>query len=164
LCYDSGTMDARRRLFSYLLINILVSAAVTGSIIFFYDRAQRADCVPTLPAGSFTPSSSDINVAIAGVIGTGTLADERVLIQNNGTEKLDLTGWYLEDNKGVIYTFPQTPQLTLFPGGTVQVHTKAGIDSLPDLYWGQAEPVWNSGELAALYDQQNIARAFYRIP
>ena len=158
-------MDARRRLVSYLLINVFVSALVTGTAIYFYDRTQRADCKPNLPdLTAATSQSGDVNVNILGVIGAGTVTDERVVIQNNGDQKLILTGWFLEDNKGIIYTFPQSPQLTLFPGATVQVHTKAGIDSLPDLYWGRTESVWTSGELAALYDPENIVRAFYRIP
>jgi hypothetical protein len=158
-------MDARRRLFSYLLINIFVSALVTGTAIFFYDRTHRANCPPTSPdLTAATSQSGDVNVSIVGVIGAGTVTDERVVIQNSGGSKLILTGWYLEDNKGIIYTFPQSPQLTLFPGATVQVHTKAGTDSSLDLYWGRTEPVWTSGELAALYDPENIARAFYRIP
>jgi hypothetical protein len=158
-------MDARRRLFSYLLINIFVSGLVTGTIIFFYDRAHRANCAPTQPdLTAVTSEVGDVNVSIVGVIGAGTVANERVVIQNMGSEKIDLTGWYLEDNKGVSYNFPQSPQLTLFPGATVQVHTKSGTDTLPDLYWGRTEPVWSSGELAALYDPQKIARAFYRVP
>ena len=158
-------MAAHRRLGSYLLVNIFVSALVTGTIIFFYDHAHRADCIPTPPdLTAITPKSGEVNISIVGVIGAGTISDERVVIQNNGSGKLILTGWYLEDNKGVIYTFPQSPQLALFPGATVQVYTKSGTDMLPDLYWGRPAPVWTSGELAGLYDPQNIARAFYRVP
>jgi hypothetical protein len=158
-------MDARRRLVYYLLINIFVSALVTGTIIFFYDRAYRPDCSTNLPdTTDVTPGTGDVNVSIVGVIGAGTVSDERVVIQNNGGEKLVLTGWYLKDNQGITYTFPQFPQLTLYPGAKVQVYTKSGIDTLPNLYWGRSSPVWTSGELAALYDPQNIARAFYRVP
>ncbi|HTX80041.1 MAG TPA: hypothetical protein VMC62_10245, partial [Longilinea sp.] len=65
------------------------------------------------------------------------------------------------DSKGNTYTFPQ---LTLYPGVIVQLHTIAGQDSPSDLYWGRSTPAWTSGELVALYDSQNIARAFYRVP
>jgi len=157
-------MHSRRRFFPYLLINIFVSALVTGTIIFFYDRAHRADCGTTAPDLTAITSETGVNVNIVGVIGAGMVADERVVIQNTGSEKILLTGWYLEDNKGVIYNFPQSPQLTLYPGATVLVHTKAGTDNPSDVYWGRTEAVWTSGELAALYDPQNIARAFYRVP
>jgi competence protein ComEC len=84
-----------------------------------------------------------------------------VIIQNNGGSPIVLTSWTLKDKQGTAYTFPQ---LTLFPGGKVQVHTKAGTDTASDLYWRRSATVWVSGELAGLYDSQNIARAFYRVP
>ena len=107
------------------------------------------------------PGTGDIKVNMVGVIGAGTLMDERIIIQNNGAQELDLTGWYMTDNQGDTYTFPK---LTLFPGVKVQLHTIPGQDTPTDLYWGRSAPVWSSGELAALYDTQNIARAFYRVP
>lgn len=151
----------RRRLVLYLLLNALVSALVTGAFLFYYDRANpKTDCgtngtVPT------TLAPVSINADVISVSGTGVLASETVLIQNNGEAALQLTGWTLKDNQGSIYTFPQ---LTLYPGGTVQVHSGPGTDTAADLYWQLSVPVWKSGELVALYDTQNMARAFYRIP
>jgi len=150
----------RRRLVLYLLLNALVSVLVSGAILFFYDRANhKTDCgtseaVPTLASGG-------VNADIVSVTGAGVLASESVVIQNNGEAALLLSGWTLKDSQGSTYTFPQ---LTLYPGGTVQVHTRPGTDTAADLYWGRSEEVWESGELAALYDTQNIARAFYRVP
>jgi Lamin Tail Domain len=155
-------MKPRRRLFSTLLINIFVSALVTGTVIFFYDRVHRAECNASLPNVATTPADNvNVNVDISGVIGVGNLQDERMVIQNDGTEGIELTGWSLTDNKGLVYTFPQ---LILHPGAKVQVHSASGKDTPSDLYWGRSVPVWTSGELAALYDTQNIARAFYRVP
>jgi hypothetical protein len=155
-------MDSRRRLVYYILINIFVSALVTGTLIYFYDRIRPTDCATALPNPvTVSPGVGDVNVNIVGVIGVGTLADEQIVVQNDGSQELVLTGWYLKDNKGVTYTFPQ---LTLYPGAKVQVHTKSGANKLPDLYWGRSSSIWTSGELAALYDAKNIARAFYRIP
>jgi Lamin Tail Domain len=154
-------MNSRRRLIYYLLINVFVSALVAGSIIFYYDRNHHVECPAPLVTTTVQPGAASINVSMIGVIGAGTLVDERIIIQNTGTQELDLTGWQLTDNQGNTYTFPQ---LTLFPGVNVQLHTIAGKDAPSDLYWGRAAPVWVSGELAALYDTQGIARAFYRIP
>ena len=149
-------------MFSYLLLNIVVSALAAGTVIFFYDRAHPRECIPVLPtSAAVVPGSDSINVSIISVTGVGTVANERMVIQNNGPQEVVLTGWYLTDNKGLVYTFPQ---LTLFPGVKVQVHTAAGKDSPSDLFWGRASPVWTSGELAALYDTHNIVRAFFRIP
>jgi hypothetical protein len=155
-------MKPQRHLASTLLINIFVSALVTGTMIFFYDRAHRADCgtpapiVATLPAGN-----SDVKVDISGIAGVGNLRDESLTLQNDGKQEMVLTGWTLTDNKGLVYTFPQ---LMLFPGAKVQVHSTAGTDSPTDLYWGRPAAIWTSGELVALYDTHAIARAFYRVP
>ena len=154
-------MKSRRRLVYYLLINIFVSALVAGSIIFYYDRNHHVECPAVLVTATVSPGTVGVNVSMIGVIGAGALADERIIVQNNGTQQMDLTGWHLTDAQGNAYTFPQ---LTLFPGVKVQLHTITGQDSPTDLYWGRSAPVWVSGELAALYDTQAIARAFYRIP
>ena len=150
----------RRRLVLFLLLNALVSVLVSGTILFFYDRANhKTDCglggtVPTLASGG-------IQADIASVSGAGALASESVVILNNGEAALLLSSWTLKDSQGNTYTFPQ---LTLYPGGTVQILSRPGTDTAADLYWGRSAPVWESGELAALYDTQNIARAFYRVP
>jgi competence protein ComEC len=158
---------AGRRVVYYLLLNILVSTLVTGSILFFYDRSHRADCaVPpglTTQASStaFSPVAGGVKVNIVSIIGAGTAGSETVVIQNVGSEALVLTGWQLKDSQGDSYTFPQ---LTLYPRGTVQVHTAAGQDSAVDLYWGRSKPVWTTDELATLYDVSGAARAFYPVP
>jgi hypothetical protein len=155
-------MNSRWRLISYILVNVFVSALVTGTILYFYNRIYQKDCSATLPiATTGMPSSTEINVAIPDITGAGTMENEIVIIQNNGGSPLVLTGWTLKDNQGTIYTFPQ---LTLYSGGKVQLHTKSGSDTAADLYWRRSTAVWSSGELAALYDSQNIARAFYRVP
>lgn len=150
----------RRRLVLYIFLNALVSLLVSGAVLYFYDRTNpKTDCgtielVPTLLSGS-------VKAEIISVIGAGVLADESVVIRNSGDTSLLLTGWTLKDNQGDIYSFPQ---LTLYSGGTVALHTVSGTDTASDLYWRRPASVWNSGDLVALYDTQNIARAFYRIP
>jgi hypothetical protein len=155
-------MRSKRRLLSYILINIFVSALVTATVIYFYDRYHQVECVPSLPiAATTSQNTGDITVNIVGVIGAGSLPDERMIISNSGSKALELSGWSLSDTNGAVYTFPQ---LTLYPGVKMELHTKAGVDSPTDLYWGLNSPIWTSGELAALYDNQGITRAFYRIP
>jgi len=152
----------RRRLFYYILLNILVSAAVAGALLFFYDRSHRAvpATLPPLPT-SVAATAGDLKIGIASVIGAGRLESEIVVLQNNGSGPLVLTGWSLKDGKGNVYTFPQ---LTLFPGASLQVHSAAGTDTAADLYWDRSGPLWSSGRLVTLYDASGIARAFYTIP
>lgn len=143
----------RQRLILYLFLNILVSALVTGGILFLYDRFARPECV------NGVGESSGVN--IFGVSSVGIPESEYVTLQNTGAESVVLTGWMLQDSEGRAFTFPQ---LTMFPGGSVLVHTGKGDDSVSDLFWGQSSPVWNQGELVVLYDTHGLARAFYRIP
>jgi hypothetical protein len=151
---------SRSRTVLYLLLNVLVSILVSGTVLFFYDRAIHAnDCstsetIPTLPSGS-------VNADIVSVGGAGALASETIILQNNGSDALILTGWTIKDGQGSVYTFPE---ITLYPRGIVQVHSGSGTNTAADLFWGLTAPVWKSGELVALYDTHNIARAFYRIP
>ena len=159
-------MSQARRLLFYLLLNAFISALVTGTILFFYDRAHRADCAPAdVPSPPATlaplPLSGDIKVDIVSILGAGIIGSEVVVIENKGENPTILTGWYLKDGQGNIYTFPQ---LTLYKGGTVMVHTASGVDTPTDLYWGRTAPAWQPGENVSLYDAQGVVRAPYSIP
>jgi len=150
----------RRRLFLYLLLNAVVTVLVAWAVLYFYNRSNPPpDCSTIEPAP--TLASAVVKVEILSVSGTGSLQNETVLIQNNDTTDLTLTGWTLKDNQGDTYTFPQ---VTIFPGGALRVHTGGGTDQASDLYWQLSTPVWKSGQLVVLYDPQDIARAFYRVP
>ena len=160
----------RRKLFYYLLLNIFISATVTGGILFWYDRNYRAS-LPAVPqsvpaVGAAEPVSTinpqdDIPVKIGSVIGAGTLSSEIVVVKFEGEDQLDLASWQLKDEDGNIFKFPK---LTLYPNGAVQIHTAIGIDTVIDLYWGIGEAAWSSGENARLFDAQGNLRAVYRVP
>jgi hypothetical protein len=160
----------RRKLFSYLLLNIFVSAAVTGGMLFWYDRNYRAS-LPVVPqsapaVGAAEPVSTlnpqdDIPVKISSVVGAGSLQSEIVVVKYEGDGQLDLASWQLKDENGNIFKFPK---LILYPNGAVQIHTISGADTVIDLYWGLGAAVWNSGETARLFDAQGNLRAVYRVP
>lgn len=162
----------RRKLAYYLLLNIFVSACVTGSILFWYDRNYRAVSQSTVqqaaPSSNENPNSTsntdvqtDIPVKISSVVGAGTLTSEIVVVKFEGEGQLNLSGWQLKDEDGNTFTFPQ---ITLYPNGAVQIHTATGTDTVIDLYWGIGEGVWSSGENARLFDSQGNLRALYRVP
>jgi hypothetical protein len=157
----------RRRLIYYLLLNVFVSACVTSTILFWYDRNYRASLAPAAQAGSgaspvetLSPQT-DIPVQIESVVGAGALDVETAVIHYSGDEQLSLAGWQLKDEEGSTFTFPQ---LTLYKNGSVQVHSVSGSDTVIDLYWGINEAIWSSGENARLYDSQGNLRAVYRVP
>jgi hypothetical protein len=165
-------MSRQRRLFNYILINIFVSACVTGTILFWYDRNYRAVLSPapqpaaTLQGGdaappAILPADQEVPVEIVSVVGAGTLEAEVVVVRYNGDNQLDMLNWQLKDDDGNTFTFPQ---LTLYTNGAVQVHTASGTNTVVDLYWDLRDPIWESGEVAELYDPGNNLRALYRVP
>jgi len=160
----------RRRLVLYLLLNVFVSACVTGAILFWYDRTYRATLAPipqpvaTTAQGEPVPllqPDEQIPVEITSVIGAGMLETEVVVVRYNGEGDLGLANWQIKDDDGNTFTFPQ---LTLYTNGAVQVHTASGSDTVVDLYMGLRDPIWESGESARLFDPQDNLRAIYRVP
>lgn len=143
----------RRHLLLYVLLNILLSAGVSVSVLFLYDRFVRPKCPSCAGGGT--------SVAIVGVAGPGKLEAEVLTLRNFGEEPVTLTGWTLRSAQGHLYTFPS---LTLYPGGSVHLHTRTGQDTITDLYWNRTQAVWRPGDQVVLYDTQGLARAFYRIP
>ncbi len=167
----SITMN-RGKLFLYLLLNVSVSACVTVAILYWYHQNYRSVNVSAVPpAAPVDPQGSapvptldpkvDIPVEIVSVIGAGTLTAEWVVVRNAGTEPLNLASWQLKDADRHIFTFPN---LTLNSGGAVQIHTIAGTNTVIDLYWGETDPIWQSGEEAQLLDPSGNVRAVYQVP
>ena len=167
----SSNMD-RRKLVLYLLLNVFISACVTGTILFWYDRNYRSVSIsavqPNVPVNSqdgvpvatLNPNI-DIPVEIVSVIGAGTLNAEWVVVRNAGADSLNLSNWQLKDSDRNVFTFPN---LTLNGSGAVQIHTSSGTNTVIDLYWGETEPVWESGEEAQLLDPSGNVRAVYKVP
>ncbi len=161
----------RRRLILYLLLNVFISACVTGSILFWYDRNYRSAALSAVQPASVANNQSappatlnpqvDIPVEIVSIIGAGTLNAEWVVVHNAGADSLNLSNWQLKDSDRNVFTFPN---LTLNGNGAVQIHTSSGTNTVIDLYWGETEPVWESGEEAQLLDPSGNVRAVYKVP
>ncbi len=108
-----------------------------------------------------TAMGQEPQMAIAAVIGAGDLETEHVQLLRTGDGELSLNGWRLEDGKGNVYNFPD---LTLFNGRTINLNTRSGQDTVIDLFWGLASPIWQPGKVVSLYDDQNVLRASYVAP
>ena len=165
----SFEMD-RRHLAYYLLLNVFVSACVTSAILYWYDRTYRAISLPevSIPtalssSAAQTPATAiqQGQVQILSVVGAGTLSAEAVVVKYNADGELDLTGWHLQDAAGHTYTFPP---FRLFKNGTVQVHTESGTNTAIDLYWGQRQAVWQSGQAVLLTNPEGAAQDSYPVP
>ncbi len=119
---------------------------------------------PTLEAPLLTatrdPNAPLPRLTIREAIGAGSLADESLVIVNQGGP-VELAGWTLRDESGHLYTFPS---LTLFTEGAIKVHTTSGVDTVTDLYWGQAEAVWAPGKVVLLSDPVGNLHARFTVP
>ena len=163
----------RRRLLPYLLLNVVVSACVTSAILFWYHQNYRSvgqsSVQPVVPlvdqnvpvAQATLDPKVDIPVEIVSVIGAGTLSAEWVVVSYTGDDQINLANWELRDEDKNVFVFPQ---LILHPNGAVQIHTASGTNTVIDLYWGESEPVWQSGEQAQLFDPSGNVRAKYKVP
>ena len=108
-----------------------------------------------------TQEGQQPQVIIEAVIGAGVLDSERVQLLRKGVGELSLAGWRLEDGTGNVYFFPD---LTLYTGGTINLNTRSGQDTVMDLFWGLHAPIWQSGKVAMLYDAENELRSYFTIP
>jgi LysM repeat protein len=103
-------------------------------------------------------------VIIESVVGAGDLDSERVHLEQQGAAEVSLVGWRMEDEQENIFIFPQFPQLILYPRGAVNVYTKAGSNTVIEIYWGLNQPVWGSGETVTLKDPQGNVVGTYKVP
>ncbi len=115
------------------------------------------------PVASSTPTANgqESQMIIEAVFGMGVLSTEHVELLRTGEGELSLAGWTLEDGEGNNYVFPM---LTLYKGGTINIYTRSGQDTVIDLYWGLQAPIWRSGKTVSLYDAEHTLRASYAIP
>ncbi len=72
-------------MFLFLFLNILVSALVTGTILFLYDRFVRPECTSGVGGES--------GVGITSVGNVGYKEAEIITLENGSDEAVVLTGW-----------------------------------------------------------------------
>jgi hypothetical protein len=172
-------MHKWKRVFPFILLNIIISALTTMGVLWWWDNYQRPAFLSSLPlpiglqeishtSVSIDQANSDqsgatgqAEISILSVIAAGDPTNEAVLIKQDGEGATWLTGWRLFDQNGNTFIFPE---LLLNQNGAVQVFTRAGMNTVIELFWGLQEPVWSSKEMVTLVDKNNTIRATYQIP
>ncbi len=183
-------MKNKSSLILYILINILVSAATTLTVIWLWERAHPrpdpAEMTSVLSPPAFEQESEvilptemdeaplptpqptlefsngvDSSIRIYTIVGAGNLEVEYVEIRNQGDNPADLTGWQLADEDGQTFTFPA---LILNSGGAIKVISGMGTNTVIELYWQSDTPIWESGETAILLDANGDVITTYSIP
>jgi hypothetical protein len=179
-------MKRVKRLIFYLLINIVVSAATTLTVLWIWERTHPQTIMPVVnPSIEATPTNAsstmavnptetpsqaqptmalveeNISFTITSIVGAGNLDAEYVEIVNQSIGDVDLTGWQLVDEDEHVFTFPR---LILSNNGAVKIYSKSGQNSVIELFWQSEVPIWASDEVATLLDTAGNAIASYSIP
>ena len=160
-----------RKIFPYLLLNIVVSAVTVITILLIWESNHRlpepqhqAD-LPRLEnqtaATATLPPIKEKTIEIQVVVGSGDINNERVQFISVSQSPVNLQGWELIDDDKNSYVFPS---ITIFPGGVINLFSKGGVDTAIELFWNKAEPIFSSGEMIRLKDAAGSKRAEYRVP
>jgi hypothetical protein len=115
------------------------------------------------PTETLPPADQPL-IQITSVVGAGDIEQEVVMLKRTGAGNLSMVGWKLQGEHNNSYTFPAQPELILYKDGAMQVYTKAGTDTVTEVYWNRTDAAWRSGELIRLLDPQGTERATYRVP
>jgi hypothetical protein len=160
-----------RKILPYLILNIIVSAATVLVVLTIWQKAQQRQIERSLPRATETavrlesqsplPALDAETVVIGGVIGAGDLANERVQLISVADAPVDLSGWELTDGKGRYFFFPA---VKLYPGGSINLFSRSGVDTSIELYWRQPLAIWASGDVVELADPDGNTRSEFRIP
>ena len=178
-------MKNRIPLLAYLLLNILIAAATTLTVLWLWERnnprqvlpqtsvtpisnnpesPQSANATPTAESpieSAITFVSDEVDVLIRKVVGAGDLAMEYVEIFNQSDGPIDLSDWQLIDEDGNIFLFPA---LILNSEGAIKIYSRKGTNSVIELHWQADAPIWSPGETVILLDDQDDRIATYSIP
>ena len=179
---DRRNRRQRNSSIPYILLNILISALTTLTVLVIWSKVQESkhpedavfnfqgnssQSIPesTKPAATEEPAPipalDQTVIEINNVFGVGDLENEEILLKRIGEDDLWLTGWTITDGDKNIYTFKE---LVVNRGGEVQLYTSAGNDGVNALFWGLDSPIWQSGKTVYLFDYQGNLRAKYLIP
>ena len=159
------------RLFAYIVINIIISALTTLGVLVLWDFIHQPGnvIIPPLPFSTPTPTDSvqavlppagESLIQIDNVFGVGRLDSEMVVVKRVGEGELWLTGWKMVDEQNHAYIFPRL----LLNKGSINIYTRAGIDTAKDLHWGQPKAMWQTGKKVRIFDPLGSLRAEYVIP
>jgi hypothetical protein len=130
---------------------VLIIPVVEGSATA-EPESEQAEAEPT---DGGTPK-----VVIQGAYERGDVQTEFVYLENLGGVA-SMLGWTLDDGQGNVFVFPG---FTLYNGGGVNVYTRAGANSVINLYWGLDQPLWSPGKVISLRDAQGGLQSQFQVP
>lgn len=175
-------MKTKKSLLFYILLNILISAATTLIVLLIWQAAHPTpdvsitladpnngsgdiesteETLTTTPLPTTEFLQEGLTIAIPTVVGAGNLEMEYVQILNQSDGAINLNGWQIQNGRGQQFTFPA---MILNRDGAVEVHSKAGTNTVIELYWQSDTPIWQPGDTVTLVDAGGETQATYQIP
>ena len=168
-------MKNQKKLLLYILLNVIISAITIVIVLYFWEKAHTPETNPVIsstqesqntnlspmPETKITGINENAEISIEGIFGIGQNDIEHVSIRNTGDISIDLSYCRLRNGRGDEYLFPD---ITLNQGGAVSIFSKAGNNTVLELYWGRSDSLWKSGDLANLLDQNGNILSTYQIP
>ena len=139
---------------SVLDVGQVLLVPTPGGPVAATPTASGPPATPTPPPAPEAPL-----VVIVGVSGVGDLAEEAVQLLNSGGVAA-MAGWTVEDGQGEVFEFPE---FTLHRG-TVSIHTRAGQDTVIDLFWGLDQALWSPARTITLRDASGSIQSTFTIP
>jgi LysM repeat protein len=114
---------------------------------------------PTMMATATAVPFSGVIVTISEVVSPGNLEGERIAIFNEGTGT-SLKEWTLGGSSIGTFSFPD---IYIFSGGTIRIHTKAGQSTPSDLYLNQQTSAWLIGTTITLRDNNGVVISTFAV-
>ncbi len=137
------------------------TSSSTPAMPFEPPSVQTAEAAGTvLPGRTPLATATQPQVEITQIIEPGNPEQEGVILTNVGAGLADLGDWTLSDGGDNPYVFAR---LTLWPGGSITVYSRAGEDSADSLFWGRLDAVWSFGSTATLKDAEGSTVATYTV-
>jgi hypothetical protein len=124
-------------------VSVVRAVATTNTFLptIYRNNTHTPTATPATRTPTVTPTPRTPAVDILEILWPDTI-NERVVIKNQTSSRVDLTGWRLKAESGEVYTFPT---FSLAAGATVQVWTNFPGENFDlNLYWGREEPVFTS--------------------
>ena len=174
-------MNQAKKLFIYILINIVVSAVTILVMLFLWENTRlktvlfgiptvRADVTVSETSPDVAEGTSSLLIEIGEVGGVGNLATEYIRLSRpaaEGAETISLKDWRIKDEDNHNYAILEQSglaSLDLHSSGAVNIYTKEGESNPIELYLGLKDPIWEPGETVTLIDPLGEVHDTYLIP
>ncbi len=166
----------RKNWLPFIFLNIIISAVTTLIVLTIWNRTHppqelviqvpvengvvgQMQPTPVLNPANLPSLETEV-MDIRTVIAPGDAQNEFVILDKVGEGALTLTGWYLENQTGKQFVFPEFQILQ----GSIEIYSRSGSNTVNKLFWGATEPIWQAGDSVRLFDFAGQERAVYQIP